>query len=573
MSTETGAGRKLHAIDPEILQCPDPYYAELFATGAAAYDEGPVGWVVPGYEDLSTIGTDPARFSSAFFGEAGPTMTGISPEPFNDEVQALLAEMPPLANALFNADPPTHTRQKALVLKALNANRVRAMEPLIHQIADELIDGFIDEGKCELLRDFAIWLPMTTVCTVLGVDRADMRQFKVWTDHIAMGLVGPMGNTERVEVLRSVIDFEHYMLERIAARRQQPQDDLLTGLVQAELDSNDAALAGISERVPRKLTDAEIVTVVLQVLSAGNHTTTNLVSNALVQLIKHPQAMAEVRADHALIPNFLEEALRLEAPVRCTYRVTTKGVEVRGTEVPPGSMVSVAWGAAGHDPKVFPDPDTFDIHRANAKRHLSFGHGPHFCVGNQLARTQARIGFEHLLDRAAGHHDRRRAAAARTDLPVHGLQGGAPGVRQGGVGMSLDVPADGLLHTESRPGRFWSTANVGEALPGVVTPLGWSVWGPSIELAMKQAFWSTGALPASKVVVPADTDERAVTVFWGRGALERQLPLRDGRPAAGDERLRDRQPAARRGAAGDPAQAPLRPAARGAAEHAATTSR
>jgi cytochrome P450 len=231
---------------------------------------------------------------------------------------------------------------------------------------------------------------MTTVCTVLGADRADMHQFKVWTDHIAMGLVGPMGNAERVEVLRSVIDFEHYMLERIAARREQPHDDLLTGLVQAELDSNDEALAGISERVPRKLTDAEIVTVVLQVLSAGNHTTTNLVSNALVQLVKHPQAMAEVRADHALIPNFLEEALRLEAPVRCTYRVTTQPVEVRGTEVPPGSMVSVAWGAAGH---------TFDIHRANAKRHLSFGHGPHFCVGNQLARTQARIGFEHLLDR------------------------------------------------------------------------------------------------------------------------------------------------------------------------------
>lgn len=396
MSTEAEATH-LQAIDPQVTQCPEPYYRQLFAQAAAATNEGPVGWVVPGYDDLSNIGVDTSRFSSAFFGDAGPTMTGISPEPFNDEVQALLAEMPPLANALFNADPPTHTRQKALVLKALNANRVRAMEPLIHQIADELIDGFIDSGRCELLRDFAIWLPMTTVCTVLGADRADMRQFKVWTDHIAMGLVGPMGNAERVEVLGSVIDFEHYMLERIAARREQPQDDLLSDLVHSELAEDDEALAGTDGR--RKLSDAEIVTVVLQVLSAGNHTTTNLVANALVQLIKHPAAMAEVRADHALIPNFLEEALRLEAPVRCTYRVTTQPVEVRGTQVPPGSMVSVAWGAAGHDPNVFPDPDTFDIHRVNAKRHLSFGHGPHFCVGNQLARAQARIGFEHLLDR------------------------------------------------------------------------------------------------------------------------------------------------------------------------------
>lgn len=395
MSTE--AERRLQAVDPQVTQCPDPYYRQLFAHGAAAYDEGPVGWVVPGYDDLSTIAVDPGRFSSAFFGDAGPTMTGISPEPFSDEVNGLLAEMPPLANALFNADPPTHTRQKALVLKALNAHRVRQMEPLIHQIADELIDGFIDDGRCELLQQFAIWLPMTTVCTVLGVDRADMRQFRRWTDHIAMGLVEAMGNEMRAEVLRSVIAFEHYMLQRIAARRSEPEDDLLSALVHAELDSDDEALAGTDGR--RKLSDAEIVTVILQVLSAGNHTTTNLVANALVQLIGHPEAMADVRADHSLIPNFLEESLRLEAPVRCTYRVTTTGVEVGGSEIPPGSMVSVAWGAAGHDPAVFAEPDAFDIRRANAKRHLSFGHGPHFCVGNQLARTQARIGFEHLLDR------------------------------------------------------------------------------------------------------------------------------------------------------------------------------
>jgi cytochrome P450 len=398
MSTEAQTERQ-PATDPAVVQCPDPYYRALFADGAAAFEEGAIGWVVPGYNDLSAIGIDPGRFSSQFFGESGPTLTGISPEPFSEEVQKLLAEMPPLANALFNADPPTHTRQKALVLKALNANRVRRMEPLIHQIADELIDGFIDNGRCELIRDFAIWLPMTTVCTVLGADRKDMRQFKVWTDHIAMGLVEAMGNELRAEVLRSVIAFEQYMLERIEARRQQAQDDLLSDLVHAELASDDEALEGISERVPRRLTDAEIVTVVLQVLSAGNHTTTNLIANAMVQLIRHPQAMAEVRSDHSLIPNFLDEALRLEAPVRCTYRVTTDKVAVRGTDIPPGAMVSVAWGAAGHDPAMFDDPDRFDIHRANAKKHLSFGHGPHFCVGNQLARTQSRIAFEHLLDR------------------------------------------------------------------------------------------------------------------------------------------------------------------------------
>jgi cytochrome P450 len=399
ISTQTEGEQRLLALDPKVPHCPELYYRQLFADGAPAYDEGPIGWVVPGYEDLSSIVGDTGRFSSRVFGEGGPTLTGISPEPFSDEVKALLEELPPMANTLLIADPPPHTRQKALVLKALNANRVRQMEPMIRQIADDLIDGFLDDGRFELLEQFAIWLPMTTICTVLGADRKDMRQFREWTELAVTGAAEALDNPMRAEVLRAVNAYGRYLLERIAERRAEPQDDLLSDLVNAELDADDAALEGVGERVPRKLTDSEILSVVLQLLSAGNHTTTSLIGNALVLLIRHPEAMAEVRADYSLIPSFLEEALRIEAPVRCTYRVAPQGGHVRGATIPPASMVAMAWGAAGHDPAVFPEPDKFDIHRANAKRHLSFGHGPHFCVGNQLVRTQTRIGFERLLDR------------------------------------------------------------------------------------------------------------------------------------------------------------------------------
>ena len=397
MTPESETAADPTPLDPEVRKCPYDYYAALHASGEAARDEGPVGWVVPGHGDLSSIGTDTKRFSSMMYGEEGPKLTGVSPEPYNDEVNALIAGMEPLANALFCADPPAHTRQRVLATKALNAERVRKMEPMIHETVDDLIDGFIDDGRCEFITQFAIWLPLTMVSNAIGVDRADMKDFKRWTDHIAVGLVEQLDNDQRAEVLRNVQQFEEYMLPRIEERRSSPRDDLLSALVNEELDLDE--LEGQEIAGPRQLTNSEILSIVSQILAAGNHTTTDLLGNTMVSLLSNPEAMAAVRADHGLIPNALEESLRLDAPVQCTYRITTQDSEVRDTTIPAASMVAVAWGAAGHDPEVFPDPEKFDISRSNVKKHLSFGHGPHFCVGNNLARVEARIGFERLLTR------------------------------------------------------------------------------------------------------------------------------------------------------------------------------
>lgn len=390
---------KARATDPAVLECPFHYYAERHAEGRAASDEGPVGWVVSGYDDLVEVSKDWAHYSNQFHGPEGMKLMGVSPEPYSPEVQALVDTMRPMANVLFLSDPPTHTRTRVLATKALNAGRIRAMEPTIHAIVDRLIDAFVGAGRCDLIHQFATPLPANLMGEVLGIDAADMKDFKRWSDHTALGLVAALDNVQRAEVAKSVIEFQDYLLERIRQRRAHPTDDLLSAIVNAELDLDEVQHDGIELKGPRALTDGEIISMVAQLLSGGNHTTTDLVGASMLRLIRHPDVMAEVRADPELVVNLLEETLRIESPVQCTYRLARQPIRLRDTEIPAGSMVSVNWGGSGHDPAVFADPQRFDLHRPNLKKHLSFGHGPHFCVGAMLARSEARIAVTSLLDR------------------------------------------------------------------------------------------------------------------------------------------------------------------------------
>ena len=397
MSTEDRSGDASTArlTDPETITCPYPLYAHLHASEPVREEPG-LGWLVSRYEDLRDLATDPARYSSSVAGADGPRHMGVSPEPLSDEVKELLAQYHPMDNALFTADPPHHTRHRALVNKALNPRRVRQLEGAMRQIADELIDGFIADGRCELHTQFGIGLPLTVISDTLGVDRSDMPAFKYWSDCMIAGNLDMLDNERRAEVARAVIDFQQYMIPRIEARREQPTDDLLSDLANATIEDSDGAEAAVG---PRNLTTAELLPIVSQLLIAGNETTTNLIGNGLVLLIRHPEVMAEVRADHSLIPNFLEEVLRFDGPIHCTFRIAQEDIELRGETIPGGSMVVPMWGAAGQDKDVFPEPRRFDVHRANAKRHLTFGHGPHFCAGAEMARVEGRVAFETLLTR------------------------------------------------------------------------------------------------------------------------------------------------------------------------------
>jgi cytochrome P450 len=384
-------------LDPATVEDPYGFYESLHKGCPVRHEEG-LGWLVSSYAEVRKMALDTRRFSSSIAGEDGPRHMGVSPEPFSPEVEELLARYHQMDNALFTADPPAHTRHRALVTKALNPRRTRLLEGKWRQIADELVDRFIDDGHCELHTQFGVGLPLTVIADTLGVDRADMKDFKYWSDCMLAGNVDMLDNTRRAEVARAVIEFQQYMIPRIEARRESPCDDLLSDLANAEIQSDeiDGASSG-----PRALTTAELLPICSQLLLAGNETTTNLIGNGLVILIQRPDLMAQVRDDHSLIPSFIEEVLRFDGPIHCTFRKVSGEVEVAGETIPADSMVVPMWGAASQDPEVFESPREFDLHRPNARRHLTFGAGPHFCVGSEMARVESRVAFEVLLTRLA----------------------------------------------------------------------------------------------------------------------------------------------------------------------------
>ncbi len=400
MPADSSENRALQLTDPEVLACPYDYYAQLHEHGAAARDEGPIGWAIARHAEVSELSRDTRRFSAELFGPEGTKLLGTSPEPPpSPEVMALVAKMRPMANALVIGDPPAHGRQKAIANKWLNGAHIKSMEPLIREVVDRSIDSWIDDGHCEFVSQFAIPVPLTLIAHALGVDRADLARFKVWTDHLEMGYMEPLDNEQRLAVATSVLEFQDYIVDQIADRTANPTDDLLSALVNARLVGDEVELDDQHKAGPDRLSEAEILTMTSQLLAAGNVTTTSLIADVMVALIENPQAMADVRADPALIDSAIEESLRRDAPIRCGWRVTRDDVELEDVTVPARSQVFLAYGAANHDPELFPEPATYDIHRANLNRHLGFGHGPHFCVGSHLARAEARIAFERLLNR------------------------------------------------------------------------------------------------------------------------------------------------------------------------------
>lgn len=400
MSSDSTEQARLQLTDPAVLACPYEYYAQLHEHRAGARDEGPIGWTIPGHAEVADLSRDTRRFSAELFGPEGTKLLGTSPEPPpSPEVMALVAKMRPMANALVIGDPPAHGRQKAIADKWLNGAHIKAMEPLIHEVVDRTIDRWIDDGHCEFVEQFAIPVPLTLIAHALGVGESDLARFKVWTDHLEMGYMEPLDNEQRLQVATSVLEFQDYIVEQMADRSANPTDDLISALVNARLSQDEAELEDSQAAGADRLSEAEILTMTSQLLAAGNVTTTSLMANLMVSLIENPQAMADLRADPSLIDAAIDESLRRDSPARCGYRMTKQDIELENVTIPAGSQVFFSFGAANHDPELYPEPTKFDIHRANLKRHLGFGHGVHFCVGSHLARAETRIAFERLLNR------------------------------------------------------------------------------------------------------------------------------------------------------------------------------
>jgi cytochrome P450 len=369
-----------------------PLYERLQESDSTVRDEPGLGWLVWREQAIREIMTDTATYSSEFYGEDGPVHMGVSTEPFSDEVRALIDQYYPMDNALFCVDPPVHNRHRALARRALSPRWVRSVEGDVRAVANELIDSFVDAGRCELVKQFAIPVPLIIIADKLGVPRDNLTAFRHWSDAIITGNMEVLDNTKRAEIAEVILEYQQYFLERIAERRAEPADDLLSELIAAQVDDEE-----ITDKRP--LSDSELLTIVGQILAAGNETTSSLIGSGLVIMLQRPDVMEEIRADFSLIPRFVEEVLRYNPPQRITNRRVKCPAKLHEADVEAGDLVITHLGAANYDESLFESPDTFDLHRENARKHLSFGHGPHFCPGAELARTEARISFETLLTR------------------------------------------------------------------------------------------------------------------------------------------------------------------------------
>jgi cytochrome P450 len=296
----------------------------------------------------------------------------------------LLGEQGGLRSMLI-MDAPDHTRVRGLVSKAFTPRRVAALRPRIEAIVEELLAEAAVRGRMDAIEDFAAPLPAIVIAELLGVPAEDHRQFKQWSSELVSGLgqANPLETLARVQ--RGLEPLLAYLRRIIAARRRDPRDDLISAMI-ASQEERDA------------LTDAELLATSNLLLVAGHETTTNLIGNGLLALLRHPDELARLRAEPALLRSAIEELLRYDSPVQATVRVATAPAELGPHEVSAGALVVCGIGAANRDPAVFADPDHLDLGRAE-NHHLSFGFGAHFCLGAPLARLEAEVAFAGLLAR------------------------------------------------------------------------------------------------------------------------------------------------------------------------------
>ncbi|MCQ4211861.1 cytochrome P450 [Streptomyces longispororuber] len=288
---------------------------------------------------------------------------------------------PYFANNMGSNDPPVHTRLRKLVAREFTARRVESMRARIEELAERLLDGFDGQDGTDLVERFAYPLPITVISELLGVEERYQGDFGRWSNEF---LVIEADRVEqREQAARALVGF---ILDLIDRRRADPGSDLLSALITVHEEDQD------------RLSNDELASVVLILLIAGFETSVSLIAMATYLLLTHPEELAKVRRDPAVLPNAVDEALRFLGPAEITTRGSLEDVEIGGVHIPAHSTVLIAGAAANRDPRKFPDPERFDVTR-DTTGHLSFGHGIHFCVGGPLARMEGEIALRALLRR------------------------------------------------------------------------------------------------------------------------------------------------------------------------------
>jgi cytochrome P450 len=387
------AAGALFDLEPETVRCPYPLFAQLSEHAPVMWSDELEAFVVTQYDLIVDVLRHPEAFSSR--NTTGPKtdrqLKALMADLISDdaEIRSMIERraLYGTSRVLVRADPPVHTRQRAIVSRAFSPSVVRSLEPAILQLTEELIDAFDVGGLVEIGAQLASPLPMTVIATALGVELERMADFKRWSDGLVAGVGrNDMGPEELAQIMQSRSDLEDYLLQVMSLRQTSPTDDLISRIIHAEVDGE-------------RLRIHEALDMIVQFLVAGNETTAKLITATILRLAQNPALAAELRAQPDQIPALLEEVLRLEPPSTGLYRMAVADCELGGLEIPAGSALWLVYAAGNRDARMFDAPDECVIDRKMPAQHLGFGLGAHFCIGAGLARAESRIAIEAMLRR------------------------------------------------------------------------------------------------------------------------------------------------------------------------------
>ena len=353
----------MNLFSDDIRRNPYPTYEQLRTSSPLLHIPPPFnGWMIFDYESVKRALTDDETFSS---------------------------RVPAPKNWFLFFDPPAHSKLRALISRAFTPRMIANLEPRIQDLSRELLDGATGHGEMDLAAEYSVPLPMKVIAGMIGIPPADWPRYTRWSDVILALSYSRSGGEQASQAVRDfaavTIEMGEYLAGMIAERRSSPQDDLITRLIEAEVDGE-------------RLSHDEILGFFQLLVVAGQETTSDLINNAVLCLLENPDQLARIRRDEALLPAAIEEVLRYRSPLQWMLRTPRRDVNLHGTTIPAGALVLPVVGSANRDPRQFPDPDRFDISR-DPNPHVAFGHGIHFCLGAALSRLEARIALTDLLHR------------------------------------------------------------------------------------------------------------------------------------------------------------------------------
>ncbi len=378
---------EVNLIDPNVQECPYHAYQRL-RDEAPVYQDPTTGFfIVTRYQDVRRVLTDPAHFSNQMFSRED---SNLNSERVRRGNQLFKDKGWLPAPTLAGRDDPNHKQMRAMFDKAFRAGRIKELEPFVEETAYKLFDDFIHDGHCNWVRQFSIPLPLVIIGRQMGAKDEDLWKIKEWTDAFFKRIGMMLTEEEELETIEKEIEAQHYFQPIFERLRKQPDNTLLSDLVNT-----------VIEEWGRPLTDNELhAEMMADTFVGGSETTTNALSEGMRLLIENKPVWEQLKSDpDKYLKTFCEEVLRLESPVQSLMRCAAKDVEVAGVKIPKGAIVNVRYAAANRDESQFDCPEKLDLERKNAGSHMAFGSGSHHCLGAPLARRELYWGFKALTDR------------------------------------------------------------------------------------------------------------------------------------------------------------------------------